>query len=280
MRDNDKTYGFNMAILDDARSFPSLWDRTKTFRGYHLDMIDDRSDMNWLLHTREELDTLRPPIGHQEATEDGEYNNCQFYSNFEIGALNFFRGQKHQAYFNHLDKAGGFYYERYGDAPVHTLSVSMFLPKSSIWFFRDIRYAHGLCEQCPPHEDEISLSEYRHSRRQMWQASIPTEDSRPHRRWQLMAKDVKRQRGIPGLACGCTTTTLDENFSKLVPYESKQRKPIISCIRRWLARLYVLPNETLAPLADAIAAGGDGYGGWRIEGLEGNPFQTAHPDSK
>ncbi|KAH7027998.1 nucleotide-diphospho-sugar transferase [Microdochium trichocladiopsis] len=188
MRDNKKDYGFNMAILDDARSFPSLWDRTQNFLKKHPEMKDQAADMEWLLHTQEELGT-------------NEYNNCQFYSNFEIGSLNFFRGPKHQAFFNHLDQAGGFYYERYGDAPVHTLS-----------------------------------------------------------------------QGIPGLQCGCTVTTLDENFTKLVPFESKQRKPIASCIRRWLGRLYLLPNVTKRPLAEVIKAGGDGYGGWRIEGLESNPF--------
>jgi hypothetical protein len=43
-----------------------------------------------------------------------------------------------------LDRGGGFFYEHFGGAPVHTLSVSMFLPKSELWFFRDIGYQHGI----------------------------------------------------------------------------------------------------------------------------------------
>lgn len=38
----------------------------------------------------------------------------------------------------------------FGDAPVHTLNVAMFLPKSEIWFFRDIGYQHDANHQCPP----------------------------------------------------------------------------------------------------------------------------------
>jgi hypothetical protein len=35
---------------------------------------------------------------------------------FEIGSLQFLRSQAYLDYFNYLDKAGGFSYERWGDA--------------------------------------------------------------------------------------------------------------------------------------------------------------------
>lgn len=37
-----------------------------------------------------------------------------------------------QAYFEYLDKAGGFFYERWGDAPVHSLAAAMFLNASEV----------------------------------------------------------------------------------------------------------------------------------------------------
>lgn len=40
------------------------------------------------------------------------YNLCHFWSNFEIGDLNFLRSPEYTAYFDYLDKAGGFFYER------------------------------------------------------------------------------------------------------------------------------------------------------------------------
>ena len=128
MRDNSLKYGFNMNILDDARSFPSLWSRTRSFINAHPELIHPDADLDWLL----------------DPHNSGDYNNCQFFSNFEIGDLNFFRGEANERYFDWLDKGGGFYYERFGDAPIHTLSVAMFVPKSEIWFFRDIGYQHDI----------------------------------------------------------------------------------------------------------------------------------------
>ncbi|KAI0176530.1 glycosyltransferase family 15 protein [Hypoxylon sp. FL1284] len=259
MEDNNMTYGFNMAILDDARSFPSLWEQTKRFLVENGEMVDKDADYNWLLLSADDQDqVIRPHTGAYQGLGDGEYNNCQFYSNFEIGSLNFFRSKKHRAYFNHLDQAGGFYYERLGDAPVHTLSVSLFSSKDKVWYFRDIGYAHSLCEQCPPHEHQLGeMVDSRLNGPSVRDANDDEEDSESvgksivtgpfatlgsqHRRWLTMAQDVERQKGIPGLSCGCTVSAIDSNNARLVPFESKQRKPSDTCIRkflggRWLAR--------------------------------------------
>ena len=40
------------------------------------------------------------------------YNLCHFWSNFEIADLNFLRSPEYSAYFDYLDQAGGFFYER------------------------------------------------------------------------------------------------------------------------------------------------------------------------
>jgi alpha 1,2-mannosyltransferase len=45
--------------------------------------------------------------------------------------------------------AGGFFYERWGDAPVHSLGVGLFLNKSEVHFFSDIGYYHLPLSQCP-----------------------------------------------------------------------------------------------------------------------------------
>lgn len=71
-----------------------------------------------------------------------EYNNCHFWSNFEIADLNFWRGEAYSKYFSFLDKKGGFYYERWGDAPVHSIAAALFLSKDQIHFFSDVGYKH------------------------------------------------------------------------------------------------------------------------------------------
>ncbi|CAD6445850.1 4e03c49d-b5b0-4125-8f9c-58645fc918c0 [Sclerotinia trifoliorum] len=154
MRDNQLKYGFNMNILDDARSFPSLWSKTRAFATAHPELLHPEADLNWLL-------------------DGGEYNNCQFFSNFEIGSLRFWRGDDdrhvekgkkgkkgaHEKYFNYLDHTGGFYYERWGDAPVHTLSVAMFLAKKEVWYFRDVGYRHGINSVCPRERGSCACEE-------------------------------------------------------------------------------------------------------------------------
>lgn len=45
-------------------------------------------------------------------------------------------------FFDFLDKKGGFYYERWGDAPVHSIGAALFAKKEQIHFFDDIGYRH------------------------------------------------------------------------------------------------------------------------------------------
>ncbi|KAI1856031.1 hypothetical protein JX265_011928 [Neoarthrinium moseri] len=273
MRDNNMAYGFNMAILDDARSFPSLWERTQTFKRYNPDMVNPEADMRWLLHQTAEPDRMVRSGSGYHAGRGDQYNNCQFYSNFEVGSLDFFRSKEHQAYFQHLDKSGGFFYERYGDAPIHTLSVSMFLPKRRVWFFRDIGYSHGICESCPPHVSKLPMGPEPDARR-IKAAELSSSMGRGHRRIDLLSDDLAKKKLIPGLQCGCTTSALDAAFAKLVPYESKQLKPIDTCIRLWLRGKYLLKRSNWSRKAE-LDAGGDGYGGYEITGLEANPFPEA-----
>jgi hypothetical protein len=276
MRDNNMAYGFTMAILDDARSFPSSWDRTRTFIKNHRDLVHEDADFDWLLQDPLDADSTsrasHPSNGDKNDELDNvEYNNCQFYSNFEIGSLNFFRGKEHRAYFNHLDRTGGFYYERFGDAPIHTFSISLFLPKSRTWYFRDIGYAHGLCDKCPPHQFRLTLdSEPQHiayARALAINASL----SEKHQRWEALSQDVIRQSGIPGLACGCTVSAIDRNNAKLVPFESKQQKPEHPCIRLYLGGKWLEKKADWDQEAE-IAAGRDGSDGYLLNGLESNPF--------
>ncbi|KAI3324355.1 glycolipid 2-alpha-mannosyltransferase-domain-containing protein [Xylariaceae sp. AK1471] len=286
MRDNNMAYGFNMAILDDARSFPSLWDRTKAFIKNNRDLIHEDANYDWLLQDSLRTDTAlhasRPSTDYYDDDLDRlDYNNCQFYSNFEIGSLAFFRSEEHRAYFEHLDRTGGFYYERFGDAPIHTLSVSLFLPKSRIWYFRDIGYAHGLCEQCPPHQFRLTMDSEPQKISYVRGLAINASLSEKHRRWEVMSQDVIRQGGIPGLACGCTVSAIGRDNAKLVPFESKQHKPEHTCIRLYLGGQWLEKKADWDQEAE-IAAGRDGSGGYLLDGLESNPFvdNDFHNDDK
>lgn len=89
-----KVYGFNMNILDDARSFPALWKWTKKFIEENPEELHEGADLRWIIDLRQMGGSRKEGTGvgiPGVATEDekkrnwdwGEYNGCQFFSNFE-----------------------------------------------------------------------------------------------------------------------------------------------------------------------------------------------------
>lgn len=74
------------------------------------------------------------------------------WSNFEIGDLDLWRGEAYRKFFDFLDEKGGFYYERWGDAPVHSIGAALFARKDQIHFFNDIGYRHEPFQHCPQGE--------------------------------------------------------------------------------------------------------------------------------
>lgn len=80
------------------------------------------------------------------------------WSNFEIADLDFFRSDAYNTFFNYLDTSGKFYYERWGDAPVHSIAVALLLPRSQLHFFGEIGYFHAPYQHCPLWDDYPKLS--------------------------------------------------------------------------------------------------------------------------
>jgi alpha 1,2-mannosyltransferase len=74
------------------------------------------------------------------------------WSNFEVGDLNWLRSKAYIDYFESLDHDGGFFYERWGDAPVHSIAAGLLLKKEEIHFFNDIAYYHVPFTHCPTGE--------------------------------------------------------------------------------------------------------------------------------
>ena len=77
-------------------------------------------------------------IGSCQDLKAGLYNGNHFWSNFEIADFRFFRGQQYTDYFDLLDRSGGFFYERWGDAPVHSIAVGAFLQPHEVHYFGGI----------------------------------------------------------------------------------------------------------------------------------------------
>jgi len=136
MADNKKKYAFTLSLYEYIETIPTLWDATKNFTKHFPQHLSPNNGMKFL------------------SDDGGEtYNKCHFWSNFEIGNLNWLRSQAYIDYFNHLDQAGGFFYERWGDAPVHSIAAALFMQKDEIHFFNDIAYYHIPFTHCPTGED-------------------------------------------------------------------------------------------------------------------------------
>lgn len=143
MRVNNKTYGFVIALPEYEDTIPTLWDNCETFFNEHPEYIAPNNAGQFIF----DKSTVRPD--DMTVKSHSKYNLCHFWSNFEIANLNFFRSERYMKFFEHLDKAGGFFYERWGDAPVHSIALTLMLNSSEIHHFSDIGYKHIPYYRCP-----------------------------------------------------------------------------------------------------------------------------------
>jgi mannosyltransferase len=152
-----KVYGYTMALWEVGDTCPSLFREVEAWRTSH-DLVQNNYNFNALIETddapwyrrpypvRKLLGLLRAP--HTSASGD-RWNLCHYWSNFEIASLDFFRGDRYQSLFSHLDRKGGFYTERWGDAPVHSLAAHLLLAPEQLHHFSDFGYYHEPFFQCP-----------------------------------------------------------------------------------------------------------------------------------
>ncbi|KAH6918568.1 glycosyltransferase family 15 protein [Coprinopsis sp. MPI-PUGE-AT-0042] len=134
MQDKKKKYGFTISLFEYEATIPTLW---KTVRKF-IDMDEHKH-------------LIAKDNAMQFLSDDGgkTYNRCHFWSNFEIADLELWRGEAYSKFFDFLDKEGGFYYERWGDAPVHSIGAALFAKKDEIYFFNDVGYRHEPFQHCP-----------------------------------------------------------------------------------------------------------------------------------
>lgn len=137
MRDNKKVYGFAISLYEYEATIKTLWATVKDFM----------KKFPKYLHPNNALDFISDNGGES-------YNLCHFWSNFEIGDLDFWRSEAYRAFFEHLDKAGGFFYERWGDAPVHSIGAALLADRNQIHYFEDVGYWHVPFQNCPVNEQE------------------------------------------------------------------------------------------------------------------------------
>lgn len=124
MNDNKKIYGFTQSLHEYHETIPSLFDSVLSFTNEHPEYVPHKNFASFI------------------SEDEGEtYNGCHFWSNFEIANMKLWRSKQYVEFFDYLDHQGGFFYERHGDAPVHSVFASIFLPMDQIEYL-NIGYYH------------------------------------------------------------------------------------------------------------------------------------------
>ncbi|KIK59648.1 glycosyltransferase family 15 protein [Collybiopsis luxurians FD-317 M1] len=78
-----------------------------------------------------------------------EWTRMCMYNNFEISHRSVWESEIYTSLFYHLDNAGGFFYERWSDSPIHSFGIAMALRKDQVMQFHDMGYQHqGWAYEC------------------------------------------------------------------------------------------------------------------------------------
>jgi hypothetical protein len=117
MAENGKRYGFPSMVEEFSFCIKGLWERARSY----LASLPHRMPHAWLSKLPE---------------------NLIFYNNFEISHRSVWLDPRMIAWLDYIDRHGGIYYHRWGDAPIHTLGVAMFVPLHQVHRFSDIAYSH------------------------------------------------------------------------------------------------------------------------------------------
>ncbi len=141
MIEKEKLYGFALAIPEFVHFIPSLWKA-----------IED-----WMNTSSVSFDRLNGVKKKMSDAQCGSKSQCcldrfQYWNNFELAAFSIWRDPKYISYFDYLDKHGGFFYERWGDAPVHTFYLMTMYDVNVTHHFSNIGYRHYAIINFPVNE--------------------------------------------------------------------------------------------------------------------------------
>ncbi|KAK9465097.1 nucleotide-diphospho-sugar transferase [Lipomyces arxii] len=223
MEEQGKVYGFTIVIKELVDTVPNLFRYASGFKRsrnitqtgmWNMFLKKDVQKEAKAVKTSS-IDDYRlpePSFIDPEAMNGEKYNLCHFWSNFEIAKLDFFRSKEYEDFFDTLDRSGGFWNERWGDAPVHSLAAGIFLEPSQVHYFRDIGYRHTTIQHCPGNAPRKQLPRTPYIRNPKSKKDL--EEDRYWDHW-----DIERENGS-GCRCRCDTdiTDVEGKEGSCLPY--------------------------------------------------------------
>ena len=115
MQQREFLYGYVIEHFDTKQCIPCLWPAAKIYVSENN--INATYFHNW-------------SVGRM------------IYNNFEIASFSIWRNEKFKHFINYIDRVGGIYYYRWGDAPIKSIALSILVNRSSVYRFEDISYRH------------------------------------------------------------------------------------------------------------------------------------------
>ncbi|KAI9813560.1 MAG: alpha-1,2-mannosyltransferase (Kre5) [Phylliscum demangeonii] len=221
----NKTYGFTIAVKELRETVPNLFRYASAYKRKHglasqglwemfIEPAPDEpkavptGDAGYKPPLPEEILKTEPGRGllpdvDAEAMEGEKYNMCHFWSNFEIARLDWFRSPAYEDFFQMMDRSGGFWMERWGDAPIHSLAAGALLAPRDIHYFRDFGYRHTTIQHCPANAPARQLP------RIPYLEPTTTDPKRREEEDEYWASyDSTKENGV-GCRCKCDTDIVD-----------------------------------------------------------------------
>lgn len=221
---NKKTYGFTIAVKELRETVPNIFRYASAYK--RMNNFTSKGLWEMFVEKPEEEDKAEPkmetkpnffpqemmnsdpgenglPKIHPENMEGESYNMCHFWSNFEIANLNWFRSQEYNDFFELMDRSGGFWNERWGDAPIHSLAAGILLSPSDLHYFRDFGYRHTTIQHCPANAPARQLP-----REPYLEKTTVDEKERLEEDRYWATPDAVKENGV-GCRCKCDTDIVD-----------------------------------------------------------------------
>ncbi|KAM0443805.1 hypothetical protein ACHAO4_010387 [Trichoderma viride] len=214
MIESNKTYGFTIAVKELRETVPNIFryasaykrNNNLTSKGLWEMFVEPQEpkeqhdDPNAL--PDEPKPSSQAPID-PEAMEGEKYNMCHFWSNFEIAKLSWFRSKEYNDFFQTMDRSGGFWMERWGDAPIHSLAAGALLAPRDIHYFRDFGYRHTTIQHCPANAPARQLPRPPFLEKTTLDERKRVEEDQYWESW-----DEAKENGV-GCRCRCDTDIVD-----------------------------------------------------------------------
>jgi len=115
MLKNNLVYGYRSIVNDDSRFIIALWEAACKL--VESNRIQTEYFSQW------------------------EYPKT-FYTNFEVQQLSFWRSCAYRRFIQYMDDLGGIYYSRWGDGPIKSIALSLFVAENRVHPFSDTGFSH------------------------------------------------------------------------------------------------------------------------------------------